>query len=123
MSHEYIYRIVNKTGRGMYRSTNERESLWDEAVGVHNNRIHPLPFSDGISRYIDPEFRFGFRDIEQMKEWTIDSETRTALERCGGRVHVYRVPKHKIVYGNRQVMYPAASARLVRKCGITELCD
>lgn len=122
MTHEIVYRIVNSKRRGMYRATDDEDSLWERAIGIYDERFQPPPECDGLPLFVTPEHRFGFKNITQIKRWTMKRANRKKLEEHGGMLNIYRVPSRKVVHGRNQLMFLAKSARLVKTMKITEFC-
>lgn len=108
-----VYRVTDRTGRGMYGAGSFRTSLWTKAGLQYANASHqPIPREDGINCLTDAHF-FAFANPQQMRSWV--GEVSHKLEEHGAQVRIFEVPKRHVLPGGKQVAFKKRHARLVGK--------
>ena len=116
-----VYRLVNKTRRGVYQPQATGLSLWRLVFGTADvGGRWPLPEEDGIHiRNVHSAYRFGFSTPKQLKNWTKSAEARRALTAAGGKINIYKVSPEAVLEGGRQVAFLGHKARLVGSFPVT----
>ena len=114
-----VYRLVNKTRRGVYQPQATGLSLWRLVFGTAEaGDCWPLPEEDGISN-VHNDYRFGFGSPAQLQNWTQSAEARRALTAAGGKINIYKVSPEAVKQGRRQVAFLGHKARLVGSFPVT----
>jgi hypothetical protein len=95
-----VYRVENKNGVGPYYGTDnwcEWQTRW------HDSPSHPPPFLDGIDVYAKKDL-CGFASFKKLRDW-FESEELVELRKLGFRVRRIRVPRSKVKFGEKQVVF------------------
>lgn len=108
-----VYRVEGKNNKGLY----------GQNIKIEDSDNRPAPHLDGdISLIFDGtitandeyrrKFIFGFKNIEQLKEWIKDIDM-TELE-----IKKYKVPDYYVVEGNKQIIFKEEESECL---GITNI--
>ena len=107
----HVYRVENTEGKGPYvGNTDFIYSLLEKVYGnarAHNDKNHPIPLDDGISRaeyLMEQKACCGFLTKKQLKDW-FSIELRRELSGHGFDVSVYEVEPGYVYTGNTQVLF------------------
>jgi hypothetical protein len=95
-----VYRVENKNGVGPYDGTGIW-SLWQ--TRDHVEPSHPGPKDDGID-FKSGEYICGFASYRKLRDW-FEAEELVALRKLGFRVRRIRVPRSKVKFGKKQVVF------------------
>jgi hypothetical protein len=113
-----VYRVENKYLKGPYTSYSNRHFSQTELFNFCGER-HPNPFNDegicdfwcGNSRRLS--FYFGFKSIEDLKDWFFMDEAIDALYKDDFHVIVYNLDKRRVIFGSKQVIFEKEKATIV----------
>jgi len=118
-----VLRVEHAKGTGMYNrnSTNRSVSFGDlEYVSSIADPKHPVPEDDHFLMWDSIEYDdrrnwfFGFGSKQQLKDWTISSRVRQAMDESNFSVKVYQIDAHEDVnIGKYQAVFRKNRARYV----------
>lgn len=125
---------LERNGKGAYNSGLMFEAKYKgKNAGKHkcDPWSHPDPrqkeeegsdlfefWADVYSKDIHNEWFFGFRSLTQFKKWCNSKKFREDLKELGGILVCYEVDKEHHYYGNHQVIFKKAEAKIVSAIGI-----
>lgn len=111
-----VYRLEFPNGDGVYRHTEEKDSLWTQITGnFEDETLHPRPERDipNWDDCFDCHWSFGFSSVEQYKNWVFNPFWRREFSRLGAVLSAYETPQHKTRRGRRQVIFLKSHAQKV----------
>ena len=113
-----IFRVENNDKQGMY--TANGPSFWTLTEGEASD-VHPMPFQD--SRLVDAcegigldagclpsDYRFGFRSIQQMRQWLYQDHWLQYLHDNGFHLSEYSVAEDHYAIGHTQAVFSTEHA-------------
>lgn len=123
-----IYRVEDDRGRGLYGSntcdqTEENESIWIKAIPVQDlwgDENHIMPHADGL-KDLPRGYRYGFKNLEQLKKWIHKPEWLVGLHEMGGIIKKIQVPQTSVLYGGNQVAYDSGAVVVVSEMSLLSI--
>jgi hypothetical protein len=107
-----VYRIERPNGQGPYMFP----GLLDTSTEDSNR--HPMPVDDGLDPdKIERYHYFGFMCLHSLRAW-FDRGMREFLFDKNCLVRVYDVADHKVMIGNRQVVFDRDGSNIVKTLDI-----
>ena len=97
-----VYRVEDADGGGPYSALEPPTRRGTPIYTAHENAAHPTPSEDGVGHLRDDEM-CGLASLPALRTWFAD--WGAALDRAGFRVVAYRVPKHRVRYGQVQLVF------------------
>lgn len=102
-----VYR-VELNGTGPYRGKYTRKNKFFKKMFLHHNNDDNHPglwkdFRKALNSKEDRRFVFGFKSIEQLKEWFYGY--RTGLRKYGFKVCVYKTKNYKYGKSKKQLIF------------------
>ena len=104
-----IWRVAHKdTHCGPYESCTLDGEIMDH---------RPLPHNDGLRRgyKANPNWRFGFTTLTQLKNWFDDEYEHMLMHNRGVRVQRIEVDEKDIRFGNSQIVFRAGKERIINQ--------
>jgi hypothetical protein len=117
-----VIRLELKSGAGIYRDNEGKTnkiSTWNRVTGSFlNEDLHQFPKKDknlDFDDSFDQDYFFGFKDLEQYKQWVFNASWRKDFAKCHVVLSTYEVPKEFVKFGKRQLIFQKGKARLVKQ--------
>lgn len=115
-----VYRVEDAEGGGPYNGENSPPLInfyWAAVRDgtVEHERVDPETDIHGFKH--SQKYRFAFSSLDQLAYWFSPGPQRLFSD-YGYSVGVYEVPDDKVFVGNRQVAYPHADAKLVKRISL-----
>ena len=93
-----VYRMENREHVGMYTA--------GAVSNLYDTQRHPSPWSDNLTKYVTPEYRFGFADRVQMYRWIgEEKETYKSFKKNKIYIGVYKLDKRHVRFGEKQIVF------------------
>lgn len=112
-----VLRLELNDGKGIYR--NAEKSIWDRVVGdLEDESIHVRPHLDkklNFDDLFDSKYVFGFKDVEQYKNWAFNPYWRKRFSELGVFLSIYEVEKRYVREGEGQLIFIKEKATLISK--------
>lgn len=99
-----VYRIEDRYGEGPYRA----DANYDLVI-AHGSNSYPTPYQDGIIR--EKADFCATSSMEGLHSWFIGWIDK--LKERGYFISTYKVPKSKVKFGQKQVVFDRRYAKLV----------
>lgn len=83
-------------------------------VDCYGSDRHPLPYSDGIKKFPEGHYKYGFESVQKLKAWFNKTELRK-LEKAGFVCRIYKVQVKHVTRGKKQLVFSYDRAKVLRK--------
>ncbi len=111
-----VYRVEGNDGNGLYQQN----------IKIENNKNRPSPYQDGDISLIfngsmtdnnpyQKEYIFGFKDLNQLKEWIKDIDMSNLI------IKKYKIPENYVIEGEKQIIFKKEESEFIENIDINNL--